>query len=343
LSFDLRIQGYDRDQQGVFYQRLLERVRGLPGVTAASFSSPMPLGPRLTSTPVAAEGPNDHDVNVQASFAAIWPEYFAAIGAPLLRGREFTTHDHAGSVPVAIVNATLARRLWPDQDPIGKRLRFPDGRGQYLEVVGVARDGKYHDLTEAPRGFLYVPERQRTPLSDITLLVRASGDPRPLIPELERSIHALDPNLPLFQVVTLDQALRDRLDQERGASAVLGVFGVLALLLAALGLYGVMSYTVTRRRNEIGIRMALGAQPESVMRLVLIHVALITLVGLLVGIAGAVGTGRFINSLLFNLATHDRTMIAITALTLVLAAAIAGYLPARRASRIDPMTALREE
>jgi ABC-type antimicrobial peptide transport system permease subunit len=131
--------------------------------------------------------------------------------------------------------------------------------------------------------------------------------------------------------------------QERLIASLSAFFGGLALLLAALGLYGVMSYTVTRRRNEIGIRMALGAEPESVMRLVLTHVALITLVGLVVGIAGAVGTGRFINSLLFNLATYDRTMIGLTSLTLATAAAIAGYLPARRASRIDPMTALREE
>jgi predicted permease len=341
LSFDLRIQGYDREQQGVFYSRLLERVHGLPGVTAVSLSSPMPLGNRLISTPVAAEGPNDDDVNVQVSYAAIWPGYFDAIGSPLVRGRDFTTHDVDGSPLVAIINETLARRLWPDQEAIGKRLRFPGRPKRYVEVVGVARNGKYHELTEAPRGFIYVPERQRADLSDITLLVRTSGNPRVLIPELGQAIHTLDRNLPLFQVVTLEDALRARLDKEMGASSVLGVFGGLALLLAALGLYGVMAYAVAQRTREVGVRMALGAAQVQVLRQFVGEGVRLAGVGIVIGVLLAAALTRVIQRFLYGITPTDALTFALCAGLLGAVAAMASLIPARRAAKVDPMVALR--
>jgi predicted permease len=342
VSFDLRLQGYDAAREGTFYTMLLERVRHLPGVTAASLASPMPLGSRLISSPVAAEGPGQDDVNVQASFAAVWPEYFTAVGTPLLQGRDFTTRDGAGAPFVAVVNETLARRLWPDQDPIGKRLRF-GGDEAFLEVVGVARDGKYHELTESPRAFLYVPERQRADLSDITLLVRTAGDPRPLVPALSDAIHTLDRSLPLFEVLTLEDALQQRLDKERGASSVLGVFGGLALLLAALGLYGVMAYAVAQRTREVGVRMALGAARLQVLRQFVGEGVRLAAVGLVIGLVIAAALTRVIAQFLYGITPTDVLTFALCAAVLGSVAAVASFIPARRAAQVDPMVALRYE
>jgi predicted permease len=344
VSFDLRIQGYDAAQQGVFYARLLERVRGLPGVAAASLASPQPLGQRLINTTVVAEGwaPDAH--SIQTGYASTWPDYFKAVGTPLLRGRDFTTHDVKGAVPVAIVNETLARRLWPDQDPLGKRLRITWGDDEpFLEVVGVAKDGKYHELTERPRGFLYVPERQGAVLSDITLLVRSASDPRPMIPALGEAIHALDRNLPLFQIVTLEDALRERLDKERGASAVLGVFGGLALLLAALGLYGVMAYAVTQRTREVGVRMALGAASQQVLRQFVGEGLRLAAVGIAIGLVLGVALTRVISQFLYGITATDALTFALCAAVLGAVAALASFVPARRAAKVDPMVALRYE
>ena len=341
VSFDLRIQGYDAARQGAFYTQLLERVRGLPGVTAASLASPMPLGSRLISSTVAAEGPNQDDANVQVSYAAVWPAYFTAAGTSLTRGREFTTRDVAGAPPVVIVNETLAHRLWPGQDPIGKRLRF--GGEPFLEVVGVARDGKYHELTERPRGFLYVPERQRADLSDITLLVRTAGDPRSLIPVLGEAVHALDRSLPLFQAITLEDALRQRLDGERGASSVLGVFGGLALLLAALGLYGVMAYAVAQRTREVGVRMALGAERPRVLRQFVGEGMRLATIGIVIGLVIAAALTRVIAQFLYGITATDVFTFALCAAVLGSVAALASFIPARRAAQVDPMVALRYE
>jgi len=341
VSFDLRIQGYDVARQGTFYTRLLERVRGMPGVTAASLASPMPLGSRLISTALAAEGPDQDNANIPASYAAVWPEYFTAVGTPLLRGRDFTTRDVAGAPLVVIVNETLAHRLWPGQDPIGKRLRF--GGEPFLEVVGVTRDGKYHELTERPRGFLYVPERQRADLSDITLLVRTTGDPRSLLPALGQAVHALDRNLPLFQAITLEEALRQRLDKERGASSVLGVFGGLALFLAALGLYGVMAYAVAQRTREVGVRMALGAERPRVLRQFVGEGMRLAAIGIVIGLVIAAALTRVIAQFLYGITTTDALTFVLCAAVLGAVAALASFIPARRAANVDPMVALRND
>ena len=343
VSFDLRLQGYDDAQQGVFYARLLEHVRGLPGVTAASLASPRPLSQRMISAAVVPEGWTPGQSSFNMAYSAVWPGYFTAAGTPLLKGRDFTTHDRRGAPPVVIINETLARRLWPEQDPIGKRLRFPWGDEPFMEVIGVAGNGKYHELTEEPRGFIYVPERQRAELTDITLLVRASGDPRPLVPALADAIHALDRNLPLFQIVTFEDALQDWLDKERGATAVLGVFGGLALLLATLGLYGVMAYAVTQRTKEVGVRMALGAPSRRVLREFVFEGVRFALIGVAIGLALAAAVTRVANRFLYGVEATDFLTFAGGAAALTVVAALASWIPARRASRVDPMVALRAE
>jgi len=343
LSFDLRLQGYDDVRQGTFYTALLQRVRALPGVTAASLASPRPLSERMISSAVVPEGWDPNGSSYNMGYSATWPGYFDAVGTPLLRGRDFTTHDVKGAPAVVIINETLARRLWPDQDPVGKRLRFPWGDEPFREVVGVARDGKYHELTEQPRGYMYLPERQRADLTDISLVVRSSGDPRTLIPVLSDAVHALDRNLPLFQIVTLEDALRDRLDKERGASAVLGVFGGLALLLASLGLYGVMAYAVTQRTREVGVRMALGAASRQVLRQFLFEGARFALIGIVLGLALSAVVTRVASRFLYGVEATDLITFALSAVVLIAVAAAASFWPARRAARVDPMVALRSE
>ena len=343
LSFDLGIQGYTDRQRGTFYARLLERVRALPGVESASLASPLPLSGRMIGTAVSLEGVDPDAGAVPVSFAAMTPGYFATLGIPLVRGRDFSAGDGPGAPLVLVVNETLARRLWPDQDPLGRRLKLY-GRDEPLrEVVGVAKDGKYDELTERPRNFLYLPERQRADLSDIALVVKTAGDPRPLAGALTAAVHELDPTLPIFRLETLEQSLVNRLDKERGASSLLGVFGTLALLLAALGLYGVMAYAVAQRTREIGIRVALGARQADVLRQFVGEGLRLAVVGVAIGLALSVALTRIIAQFLYGVTATDAATFAAGAALLCVVAVAASWLPSRRAARVDPMVALRSE
>jgi predicted permease len=343
LSFDLGIQGYTDRQRGTFYARLLERVRALPGVESASLASPLPLSGRMVGTAVSLEGVDPDAGAVPVSFAAMAPGYFKTLGIPLVRGRDFAAGDGPGAPPVVVVNQTLARRLWPDQDPLGRRLKMYGHDEPYREVIGVARDGKYDELTESPRNFLYLPERQRADLSDIALVVKTAGDPRPLAGALSAAVHELDPTLPIFRLETLEQSLVNRLDKERGASSLLGVFGTLALLLAALGLYGVMAYAVAQRTREIGIRVALGAGQADVLRQFVGEGLRLAVVGVVIGLALSVGLTRIIARFLYGVAATDVATFAAGAVLLCVVGVAASWFPARRATRVDPMVALRAE
>jgi predicted permease len=343
LSFDLGIQGYSDRQRGTFYARLLERVRALPGVEAASLASPLPLSGRIIATAVSLEGVDPDAGAVPVTLGSISPEYFATLGVPLVQGRDFAPADGPGAPLVVIVNETLARRLWPDQDPVGRRLRLYGREEPLREVIGVAKDGKYDELTERPRSFLYFPERQHADLSDISLVVRTTGDPRPLAGALTAAVHELDPTLPIFRLETLEQSLVNRLDKERGASSLLGVFGTLALLLAALGLYGVMAYAVSQRTREIGIRVALGARQADVLRQFVGEGVRLAVVGVVIGLVLSVALTRVIAQFLYGVTATDVATFAAGALVLCVVAVAASWLPARRAARVDPMVALRAE
>ena len=348
-TVDLRKTGAEPERRLALFEQVRDAVAAVPGIDAAAASFVTPVSGMTWNLRIRVPGYEASERERSSLYNGISPDYFRAMGTPILAGRDFTAADAAGRPGVAIVNEAFAAKFFAGQNPVGKTFDiegFGGGRkDRPLEIVGLVANAKYRTLREEPQPTMYAAMAQE-PLDNIAsterMVIKTLGEPWASRQAVLAAIGGVNKAI-VVDFRTLDEDLGAAVLQERLIASLSAFFGGLALLLAALGLYGVMSYSVTRRRNEIGIRMALGAEPESVIRLVLEHVALITLVGLVVGIAGAVGTGRFINSLLFNLATYDRTMIAVTTITLAVAAAIAGYLPARRASRIDPMTALREE
>src|SRR5688572_4612619 len=346
-TVDLRKTGAAPEARLALFQRTRDAVAAIPGVDAAAQSFVTPVSGSRWNLRIRVPGYDGSERDRASLFNGVTPDYFRTLGTPLLTGRDFSFADAAGHPDVAIVNEAFAKKYYAGQNPVGKTFVIegfgPDRKDRQLEIVGLVADAKYGSLREAPQPTMYGPMAQeRSIASSVRMAIKTLGEPWASREAILNAIGGVNKEISV-DFRTFEEDLGAAVLQERLIASLSAFFGGLALLLAALGLYGVMSYSVTRRRNEIGIRMALGAEPEKVITLVLRHVALITAAGLIVGVAGAVGTGRFINALLFNLATYDRTMIAVTAITLAVAAAIAGYLPARRAARIDPMAALREE
>ncbi|MGH9793474.1 MAG: FtsX-like permease family protein, partial [Candidatus Acidiferrales bacterium] len=260
---------------------------------------------------------------------------------PILRGRAFTEADREGTPMVAIVNQTMAERVWPGQEAIGKRFRV-FGEQWIIEVVGIARDAKYQTLGEEPTSHFYLPLRQHFAPA-VTMHVRTAADPASAIGAIRQQVQSLAPNMPLVGVQTIGAVLDQVLWAPRMAAGLLGVFGSLALLLAALGIHGVMSYSVTQRTQEIGIRMALGAKAGDVMRLVMVQALGVIGIGAVVGAIAAFFAMRMLTSLLFDVGAADPVAFGSTVALLLLAGAVACYLPARRATRVDPLIALRYE
>ena len=346
-TVDLRRTKAEEAARLPMYQQARDAVAAVPGVEAASGSFVTPVSGSTWQLRVLVPGFNAPEQERGSLFNAIMPDYFRAMRTPILTGRDFTPGDAANRPAVTIVNEAFAKKFYSGQDPIGKTFvweRFGrERKDRQFEIVGLVADSKYRTLREEPQPTFYAPLAQMDDIStQLRMAIKTAGTPWSSRETILHAIAGVNKDI-VVDFRTLDEDLGAAVMQERLIASLSAFFGGLALLLAALGLYGVMSYSVSRRRNEIGIRMALGAEPDSVIRLVLRHVAVITTIGIVIGVAGAVGTGRFINTLLFNLATYDRTMIAATAVTLAAAAAIAGYLPARRAARIDPMTALRQD
>ncbi|HET6975866.1 MAG TPA: ABC transporter permease [Pyrinomonadaceae bacterium] len=343
-SFDLGLAGYNDAQGKVFQQQLLERLRASAQVRSASYAETVPLGEGGSTSPLYVEGevtPDRFDESSLVQHTTVATDYFKTMGIPLVRGRDFNDGDTASSTPVVIVNETLAQRLAPDGNAIGKRFRM-DSQGDYLEVVGVARDIKYHQLAEAPLFFGYRPMSQRY-RAVLTLHVRTAGDPTSVISQVRSEVKALDPDLPLTDVKTMQEHMRLPLAPAKLFASLSSAFAVLALLLAALGLYGVMAYVVGSRTREIGIRMALGAQIGGVRKLIMGQGMRLALTGIALGLMAAFAATRVLTSLLYGVSATDPITFIGVAVLLAGVALFACYIPAQRATKVDPLDALRYE
>jgi predicted permease len=271
----------------------------------------------------------------------VYPNSFAALGIPLVAGRDFSPQDDRQSQRVAVINESMARRFFGNENPIGRRFSVRAGE---IEIIGVAKDVKYRSFRDPGRPMFYIHFRQPgTSRGQMTLVARTTGDPAPIAAAMQREARALDPAMPMFTAETLNAQLDASLAQESLVATLSSLFGLLALALACIGLYGVMAYDVARRTREIGVRMALGASAGSVAQLVLRETMWLVGIGVVIGLGAALAATRWVKSLLYGLQPHDPLTIGLAVLTLLTVAAIAGYLPARRASRVDPMVALRHD
>jgi predicted permease len=339
-TFNLFSSGYN-EQQGLEFQRQLQsRLENLPGVKSVALAGWIPMGFGLSETPVLPEGyvaQPQEDMAVEN--AEVSPGYFRTMEIRLLSGRDFALADQPESQKVAIVNRAFAERYWPGQFAVGKRVQ---AGGVWRTVVGIAQTSSYDDLNEAPKAFLYLPLFQNYS-SLAALHVRTSGDPLLAASAVEKTTRALLPDLALYDITTLAARLEIATTGERIAGTFVGAFGVLALILGAVGIYGVVAYITRQRTHEIGIRMALGAQRNHVLRLVLIHGLRLIGAGLAIGLALSLVLTRFIAALMFDVSPTDPLTLGAVSLLLSSVAVVACVIPARRAMQVDPMVALRHQ
>ncbi len=329
-----------------FYEQALDHIRAIPGVEAVGAIDNFFFASFPDET-VIVEGrsPVSPGTSVsQVTDDGISPGYFQSLGVPLLRGRFFGEQDGATSPRTAIINATMSRRFWPGEDPLAKRFKFAyqTAADPWITVVGVVGDMHRDGVTRDPVSEIFLPLSQH-PARGMDLVVRTSADPRSFAGAVRAAIRSADKTAPVFNVSTLEDALRDQVAQRRFQTLLLSLFASLAVILSAIGVYGLMHYSVTQRTHEIGVRMALGAQPLEVIRLILGQGGRIALAGILIGVAGALSIGRVLNSLLFGVTATDPVTFVVVTLLLCIIALVACYIPARRAIRVDPIVALRYE
>ncbi len=344
VSFDLRLQGYNAARIREFQNRLLERVRALPGVQAAGLADLVPVDLHFSTSPVFVGGrlPERNATAPRAMTNRISPGYFQAMSTRLRRGRDFTEQDDENAARVVIVNETFARRFFPGEDAIGKRFSAGSAESPKMQIIGVAEDGKYAQLNEDPKPFVYRPLFQSY-AGTTNLIVRGETESQMLIAAVRRELSQLDPHLPIAGARTLVEHMSMPLLPARVAASVLGSFGLVALLLAAIGIYGVMSYAVAKRTREIGVRMALGARKPDVLKLVMGQGVALTMIGVTIGLAAALALTRLMKRLLFGVSATDPMTFAAVTVLLVVVAILACWIPARRATKVDPMVALRYE
>ncbi|HWN99498.1 MAG TPA: ABC transporter permease [Blastocatellia bacterium] len=329
-----------------FYNQLLERIQSLPGVKSAGVTSVLPLSGNFDGRGLAVETrpkPRGEEISVDLYIAT--PGYLKAMGTPLLKGRSINEQDVEASPLVALVNQTMAEELWPNDDPIGKRIKFPGSEKRpqpWRTVVGVVSDVAQYGLDKKPPMQMYLPESQ-FPTSFMTLVVRTSSDPAGMAGAIRNEILAVDSDQAVFKVATMEQLLGDSISLRRFSMLLLIVFAGVALTLAAVGIYGVISYSVTQRSHEIGIRMALGASRKDILKLVVGQGMTLTLAGVIVGLAAALALTRVMAGLLFGVSATDPLTFVLISVVLAGVALAACFVPARRATRVDPMVALRYE
>jgi predicted permease len=345
MSVDLGLQGYSEERGQQFYKQISDRVKSLPGVRDASFAAYIPMGYENDIVNVYPDGqPVDNKSSAETSFNnQVQPDYFRAVGVHVIKGREFTEADSATAPKVAIVNETFANKIWPGQDPTGKIFRT-EKDGPAIQVVGLTRTGKYTFLYETPQLFVYFPVAQRY-VAAATLMVYSQDDPLRLVGPVRDQIQQLDGSLPVFDVNTMEAHVeygKPLLPARLGAMLV-GAFGMLGLVLATVGVYGVVSYSVSQRTHEIGIRSALGAQRRNVLGMVLKQGMTMALIGTAIGIVLAFLLFRGLHSVLYGVASTDLVTLAAVSGLLLAIAFVASYIPALRATQVDPVVALREQ
>jgi predicted permease len=350
LTFEMTLPGAkypDKDKVAALYRQVLDRLKNIPGVQSAGVASPMPMSGGQESTAFMIPGrPRQlNGFNTFASYTIASPGYFSAIGTPILRGRPFLDSDTADSQPVAIISKTLAEQFYAGEDPIGKTIKLPPAKFPTMTIVGIAADVKHFTVREKTGPEFYVVYTQKPYPDMLTMQVamRTQADPRAAIASARDAIRSVDSGLPIAKVSTLAALVDDSMTQPRFSMLLLTAFGALALILASIGIYGVISYAVAQRTQEIGVRLALGAQPRNVFSMVLGQGARLAALGVALGFVAAFAVTRLMSSLLFGVQPTDPlTFVAVPAL-LMAVAMLACYLPARRATRVDPMVALRYE
>ncbi len=339
-SVNLFAAGYDSQKAKSFQDELMARLRSLPGVDAAAYGRITPFSYRsYSSAPIAVDGfQAPPDQQPTADYNEVSPGYFATLGIPLISGREFTPADNETSALVAIVNQAMVDQYWRGEDPVGKRLQV---KGRWMRVVGVARLSNYRNFLETPKPFFYVPLRQNF-FAQVALNIRTSLPPQTISALLLHEVHALDPEMALFEVIPMREQLERSTSSQRIAGVLLAVFGGLALLLAAVGLYGVMSYAVSQGTRELGLRMVLGARESDLLRLVISHGLVLTAGGVALGAVAAFGLTRLLGYLLYKVSPHDPVAFGSAFALMMITALSACLLPAWRATRTDPAKVLRD-
>jgi len=332
------------DKAPLFYRAVLDALEAVPGVRRAAVSSGVPFGQgNYTTTPFMPVGPSalPPDTSVAIDWRIVSPGYFRTMAIPLLRGRDFSDRDGPGAPLVAIVSQAAARRFWGDADPIGRTLRPTAAPQRVFTVVAVVGDVRSTALNQESPAVYYPLASRVWPLMDV--VVRTDVPAASVLPAIRQTVHDLDPELPLATVRTMDQWLASSAMQPRLSAAIVGVFAAMAVLIAAIGIYGVLAYSVNQRAREIGLRIALGARREGVVRLIVKEGMTVAALGIAAGLIGASALGRAVNSLVYGLAPRDPLTFAGVATVLAIVALAASALPARRAARVDPIVALREE
>ena len=335
---------YPEEHQSIaFYDALLSRLEALPGVTAAGVTQTLPIrGSYVLSFTVQGRPPAKPGEGQSANYRAISPGYFRALGIPLLGGRMLDDRDKAGAPMVAVVDQRFAERHFPGEDPLGQGIDIGNGTDGFYEIVGVVGDVHHSGLDADPAPTMYVPFRQDA-FSGMSVVLRSDGDPAGLAGAARQVVRDLDRGLPAYSVAPLSEIVSDSVAQRRFSMLLLGVFAGIALFLASVGLYGVVAYTVSLRTQEIGVRMAIGAQARDVLRMILGGGMKLALIGVAIGTGAALALSQLVASMLYGVTPFDAPSYVATALTLLAVAAIASYVPARRAMRIDPLAALRQE
>jgi predicted permease len=338
-----QLNRYDDQRTRQLYDQLTDALRAAPGVRAVTGSQPALLTGSVNGTGIYVQGRTyTLDAKVDINRLVVLPDFFEIMGIPMLTGRGFTSRDDDAAPKVAVINGAAARKYFPGENPIGRRFGSSPEENATLEIVGVVRDAKYNSVRDEAPPTMYVPYRQ-TRTGGVLLEVRTAGNPVAAMNTIRETVRRIDPNLPIMDMWTQMEQIERRFLQEKLFAQANAFFGGLAVVLAAVGLFGLMSYSVSRRTNEIGIRMALGARRQDVLRLVMRESMTLVIVGIVIGLGVALGTSRLVETLLFGLAPTDAFSLATAVLLMIAVSALAGYLPARRASRVDPMVALHQE